>query len=243
MWAIGVILYELMALRLPFRAESLLAVVYQIAFTSHDEAPLRDSGRPDPLVALVALLLSKEPSARPGAGDLLADSRLWTALSEEAAHQAATEACVRAQASSPARGGPDVSGLAARAGRPRLCVRGRPGGGEVAAAGRRRGPGLAGGGRAGGRRASGGSRPRARHDSGPRPLSERELWDELRRTRHDSDTVPLGRYDALLERLRSAGLAVDGPAGRHTVGCLAPAGAARGGPQGLGPGRAATVGQ
>eukprot|EP00928_Gymnodinium_smaydae_P029859 TRINITY_DN22370_c0_g1_i3.p1 TRINITY_DN22370_c0_g1~~TRINITY_DN22370_c0_g1_i3.p1 ORF type:complete len:624 (+),score=150.37 TRINITY_DN22370_c0_g1_i3:153-2024(+) len=73
LWALGIILYELMALKLPFSAPSLLAIVYQIAFREHDPEPLRANGYSQALISLVARLLAKDPSSRPTAREVLSE--------------------------------------------------------------------------------------------------------------------------------------------------------------------------
>lgn len=89
-WAVGIILYELMALQLPF-VGTLVALVYKISCTEVREAPLRDAGYSDALVSLVSKVLAKEASARPTAKDLLVDE-FWNGCpldkSEEVAHMA-----------------------------------------------------------------------------------------------------------------------------------------------------------
>ena len=84
MWAIGVVLYELMALKLPFCGSNVLALVYQIAFNTHDPEPLQLGGYSAPLVELVARLLDKDPTQRPSACQLLSEP-LWDSFSFEAA--------------------------------------------------------------------------------------------------------------------------------------------------------------
>merc|ERR1740121_2245141 len=61
LWGIGVILYELLALKMPFKGGSLLALVYQIGFTTPDDIPLRDAGYSDTMVDLIRRLMVKEP--------------------------------------------------------------------------------------------------------------------------------------------------------------------------------------
>ncbi|CAJ1431067.1 unnamed protein product [Effrenium voratum] len=90
MWAIGVVLYELMALRLPFAGSNVLSLVYQIAFNSHEDEPLRNAGYSMALIELVARLLDKDPSRRPSAAELLSEASLWDAFSFEAAVTLAT---------------------------------------------------------------------------------------------------------------------------------------------------------
>ena len=85
MWAIGVVLYELMALRLPFCGSNVLALVYQIAFNTYDPEPLRMAGYSTVLIELVSRLLDKDPTKRPSASQLLGEPALWETFSIEAA--------------------------------------------------------------------------------------------------------------------------------------------------------------
>lgn len=95
LWATGVIVYELMSLRLPFMGSSLAALVFQIAFNALDEGPILDAGYSSPLVNLLRQLLVKDPSLRPTAKAILEDDELWSyrqaALRDEASRQAALE--------------------------------------------------------------------------------------------------------------------------------------------------------
>eukprot|EP00435_Cladocopium_sp_Y103_P020205 s3956_g4.t3 len=90
LWAIGVVLYELMALRLPFVGSNVLSLVYQIAFNSYDDAPLGVGGYSPALIELVARFLDKDPTKRPDAAHLLAEGTLWETFSCEAANLSAT---------------------------------------------------------------------------------------------------------------------------------------------------------
>ena len=90
LWAIGVVLYELMALRLPFVGSNVLSLVYQIAFNSYDDAPLGMGGYSPALIELVARFLDKDPTKRPDAAHLLAEGTLWETFSCEAANLSAT---------------------------------------------------------------------------------------------------------------------------------------------------------
>eukprot|EP00929_Paragymnodinium_shiwhaense_P096966 TRINITY_DN58740_c0_g1_i1.p1 TRINITY_DN58740_c0_g1~~TRINITY_DN58740_c0_g1_i1.p1 ORF type:complete len:699 (-),score=116.07 TRINITY_DN58740_c0_g1_i1:522-2555(-) len=86
LWAVGVMLFELMALTLPFNAGNLLALVYQIAFNTYDETPIKDAGYSEALLAVVTGLLSKDPTERPAAVDLLSGSagtEVWKGYSED----------------------------------------------------------------------------------------------------------------------------------------------------------------
>eukprot|EP00927_Polykrikos_kofoidii_P061613 TRINITY_DN56446_c0_g1_i1.p1 TRINITY_DN56446_c0_g1~~TRINITY_DN56446_c0_g1_i1.p1 ORF type:complete len:459 (-),score=77.81 TRINITY_DN56446_c0_g1_i1:75-1451(-) len=94
MWAVGIILYELLALTLPFSG-SLLSLVYQINFVAVKDEPLLDAGYSKLLVCVVTSLLAKDTSARPTAADLLDREVLWTAESEMNSEVLASEACCR----------------------------------------------------------------------------------------------------------------------------------------------------
>ena len=89
LWAIGVVLYELMALRLPFVGSNVLSLVYQIAFNDYDDAPLRLGGYSPALINLVGRFLDKDPTKRPEAAHLLAEGPLWETFSCEAANLSA----------------------------------------------------------------------------------------------------------------------------------------------------------
>lgn len=90
LWAIGVVLYELMALRLPFVGSNVLSLVYQIAFNNYDDAPLGVGGYSPALIELVARFLDKDPTKRPNAAQLLSEGALWETFSCEAANLSAT---------------------------------------------------------------------------------------------------------------------------------------------------------
>lgn len=89
-WAVGIILYELMTFQLPFTG-TLVALVYKICCTEVREAPLRDSGYSDGFISLVTSTVAKEPSARPTTAQILTD-QFWSGgvlnKSEEMAHAA-----------------------------------------------------------------------------------------------------------------------------------------------------------
>jgi len=66
MWSVGVIVYELCALRMPFPA-----TVLPMLFAQVMEAEPDWQGFPESLLAVAKRLLLKEPSTRPGAAELL----------------------------------------------------------------------------------------------------------------------------------------------------------------------------
>eukprot|EP00435_Cladocopium_sp_Y103_P062480 s719_g24.t1 len=66
MWSVGVVLYELLAMRRPFEAQNVLSLVHKI--TTEDPAPLEA----DPQLSILALeLLNKRPEQRPTAAQAL----------------------------------------------------------------------------------------------------------------------------------------------------------------------------
>jgi len=91
-WAVGVILYELMVLQLPFSG-SLLTMIYQIAFGQLKEISLRDAGYSEVLVNLVIKLLAKDATARPTARDLLDNDSFWTSCPFTDSEGLASAAC------------------------------------------------------------------------------------------------------------------------------------------------------
>ncbi|WP_281217633.1 protein kinase domain-containing protein [Microtetraspora fusca] len=70
-YAIGLILYELLAGRTPFVGDHPMALLRQHATAM----PRRLPGMPDPLWRVIAACAAKEPSRRPGAGDVAAALR------------------------------------------------------------------------------------------------------------------------------------------------------------------------
>ena len=68
-WALGVLLYEMTALRRPFEAKNLPALALKITRVDYPPLP---SSRPRALREMVGLLLQREPSARPSAATLAA---------------------------------------------------------------------------------------------------------------------------------------------------------------------------
>eukprot|EP00434_Breviolum_minutum_P010214 symbB.v1.2.009012.t1/scaffold564.1/size186654/6 len=67
MWSVGVVLYELLALRRPFEAQNVLSLVHKI--TTEEPAALEDA---DPQLSRLALeLLNKRPEKRPSAAQAL----------------------------------------------------------------------------------------------------------------------------------------------------------------------------
>eukprot|EP00668_Euglena_longa_P020850 GGOE01025955.1.p1 GENE.GGOE01025955.1~~GGOE01025955.1.p1 ORF type:complete len:409 (+),score=118.20 GGOE01025955.1:1-1227(+) len=77
MWALGVLLYELMALKMPFNALDMKGLMYKILRVIYDPPPLSYSQE---LRALVGKLLVKEPKARLTAAELLAQPVLHRRL-------------------------------------------------------------------------------------------------------------------------------------------------------------------
>jgi len=68
MWALGVVLYELMALRHPFNAQDMKGLMSRILRVSYDPPPAHYSTE---LRAIIPMLLCKEPTQRPRVTDLL----------------------------------------------------------------------------------------------------------------------------------------------------------------------------
>lgn len=91
-WAIGVILYELVALKQPFQGSSLAAIMYQIASAEPSREPLLASSCSAALTGLVINLLSKEAPLRPSVAVILADDRLWSNFSMEESESIALQA-------------------------------------------------------------------------------------------------------------------------------------------------------
>eukprot|EP00667_Euglena_gracilis_P008708 EG_transcript_8837 len=77
MWALGVLLYELMALKMPFNALDMKGLMYKILRVIYDPPPFSYSQE---LRALVPKLLAKEPKARLTAAELLAQPVLHRRL-------------------------------------------------------------------------------------------------------------------------------------------------------------------
>jgi len=78
-WSLGVVLYELAVLKVPFQAGNLPAMALMIC--TNEPKPLPD-GFSEPLEKLVRALLQKDPSKRPPVGDVLHSSFVQTFLSE-----------------------------------------------------------------------------------------------------------------------------------------------------------------
>eukprot|EP00931_Biecheleriopsis_adriatica_P086364 TRINITY_DN61050_c0_g1_i2.p1 TRINITY_DN61050_c0_g1~~TRINITY_DN61050_c0_g1_i2.p1 ORF type:complete len:1015 (+),score=221.59 TRINITY_DN61050_c0_g1_i2:117-3161(+) len=219
MWAVGIVLFELMALRLPFRGTSLLALVYQIAFNVLDDSPLRDAGYSQELISLVIRLLKKEPGERPSAADLLSEDLLWDAFSDEVARGFAL-ASFSATISSPGgffkaptldeeadrnMGIKRSEGVGASASAALLHQASGTGSdwGDAIALGTSGADGMA-----PDLLDSITGEPTAIQDSPTvnsvlaTAVSDHQLWEELRKTRHESDTVQQGRLEALLAGLQ-----------------------------------------
>lgn len=96
-WAVGIILYELMALELPFTG-SLVSLIYKICCTDAREAPLRDAGYSEKLISLVQQVLVRDASARPSA-EGLRNSEFWNECALDHSLEAAHSACGAARSS------------------------------------------------------------------------------------------------------------------------------------------------
>ncbi|KAG5181394.1 kinase-like domain-containing protein, partial [Tribonema minus] len=87
MWALGVVLYEMFALRVPFQAGNLPALANKIV--SEDPPPIPDCYSADGC-ALVAQLLAKAPRQRPSVGQVLRGVYLQAHIAKLLAHAART---------------------------------------------------------------------------------------------------------------------------------------------------------
>jgi len=221
LWALGVILYEMMALRLPFKADSLLGMVYQIAFSTHDETPLRKAGYSEAMVSLTSRLMAKDPAARPGAAELLGDAALWEGLPEDGGEEMAAQAYAAAQlfASKGATTGFALPGDADSSAGP-ATSRSCPGSstyetedwGDAMRLSVDSITGLA--------KTSNSEKPFSDScDDGTLPafaaeaantVSDKELWTELHQTRTATDVVVVDQFEALMNRLRSKAAAAKG---------------------------------
>ncbi|CAE8622256.1 unnamed protein product [Polarella glacialis] len=217
MWAVGVVLYELMALKVPFSGTSLLGLVYQIAFKAHEEAALREADYSVELVTLVSRLLNKDPPARPTAAELLGTELLWDTFCDESVRGFALASFSASQWLPSAGSSGRVEGEGTHGDRADADVQS----GLVDASSSSWGSALAlqtGASQMGADVVDGSSCQPAGPSIGldtafpgtatatmpsmmATAVSDEALWDELRRTRHESDTVPLGRYEALMARL------------------------------------------
>mmetsp|Transcript_15703 Transcript_15703/g.19162 ORF Transcript_15703/g.19162 Transcript_15703/m.19162 type:complete len:825 (+) Transcript_15703:99-2573(+) len=65
LWALGCVIYELLALKRPFEASNLLGVVYCVVMTDIDISPLQQ--RPNEIKSIVLSLLNKQADQRPSA--------------------------------------------------------------------------------------------------------------------------------------------------------------------------------
>eukprot|EP00435_Cladocopium_sp_Y103_P020351 s3956_g4.t5 len=198
LWAIGVVLYELMALRLPFVGSNVLSLVYQIAFNSYDDAPLGVGGYSPALIELVARFLDKDPTKRPDAAHLLAEGTLWETFSCEAANLSATMSFNQSMSQSQSFSSGQVGQVA-------TVVEARQDAKEMPGinAEQTRLPALV-------PSASLDSISGEPHDKSAvlatetlgSWVSQEQLWDGLQRSRHDSDTVDRGQLDKLLQQLQ-----------------------------------------
>ena len=209
MWAIGVVLYELMALKLPFCGSNVLALVYQIAFNNHDPEPLQSAGYSPALVELVARLLDKDPTKRPSASQLLGEPALWDTFSFEAAETLAAasfneslssnllskahlgELCLAEDIGTPGITMPETPALPGAA---LPTGTGSDWGDAVAL--------LA----SIGTDSMSGVNPAtlATAESLGSVVSNVKLWEEIMRTREESDTVSLDRFEELLKSIGSS---------------------------------------
>merc|ERR1712224_14756 len=67
LWALGVILYELIALQLPFEGKSIAALAIKVSAAAFSVYPMEASGVSHVLTSQVCQLLSKAPACRPSA--------------------------------------------------------------------------------------------------------------------------------------------------------------------------------
>ena len=212
MWAIGVVLYELMALKLPFCGSNVLALVYQIAFNTHDPEPLQLGGYSAPLVELVARLLDKDPTQRPSACQLLSEP-LWDSFSFEAAgtlaaasfneslssnllsHARLGELCQAEQAEHVSTPGLTVPA-------PQMPTGTGSDWGDAIALLASMGTDMS------------GMVPAtlATAESLGSVVSDVKLWEEILRTREESDAISLDRFEELLRSIGSSKSDVPAPA-------------------------------
>ena len=210
LWAIGVVLYELMALRLPFIGSNVLSLVYQIAFNNYDEAPLGMGGYSPSLIELVARFMDKDPAKRPDAAHLLAEGGLWETFSCEAAKLSATTSFNQSMSQSMSKSfsagsvvearhdATDTPGINAEQTRfPELATGTGSSWGEAIAI-------------LGSMASDAGSIYLAEQ---PIPaalvtaetlgsvVSNTKLWEELLRTRQDSDQISMDRFEDLLKSI------------------------------------------
>lgn len=230
MWAVGVILYELMVLHLPFKPGSLLQLVYQIAFSSYDEEPLKARSYSESLVTLVGRLMAKDPAVRPSAAELLREEPLWDNLIEAEAERCATEAVAEASMRMSQRQTTMHASLSSYTEESSLCdswsgahalsMDGEPmplrqdcGTSSVMTSQLlamcyqgEEAPLSSGSGAPDGELYTQDSAVAAlasELQTAPLLVKDQELWQELRQTREESDLVPLSRYKDLLVRLHS----------------------------------------
>lgn len=71
LYALGVVLYGLLAGAVPFQADSMGALIHQIVHRPPPRLQPEDDRTPIDLIDLVHRLLAKEPAARPGSGSLV----------------------------------------------------------------------------------------------------------------------------------------------------------------------------
>ena len=206
MWAIGVVLYELMALKLPFCGSNVLALVYQIAFNSYDPEPLQKAGYSPALVELVGRLLDKDPMKRPTASQLLSEPALWDTFSFEAAETLAA-ASFNESLSSALLSQAHLGELcqAADVGTPGITLPAAPPAAVATGTGSDWGDAVALLASIGTDSMSGVSPANlATAESLGSVVSDVKLWEEILRTREESDTVSLDRFEELLRSIGGA---------------------------------------
>lgn len=79
-WSLGVILYELVTLQLPFQAQSLPALIFKICTAEYP--PIPPDSRCSELIDLVGRLLQKEEQHRPTVTEILKQQYVQTHISK-----------------------------------------------------------------------------------------------------------------------------------------------------------------
>ena len=210
LWAIGVVLYELMALQLPFIGSNVLSLVYQIAFNNYEEAPLHKGGYSPLLIQLVCRFLDKDPTNRPHAAQLLAEGAFWESFSSEAARLSATTSFNQSLSASSfasaeiieaGKTGTEMPGINADPTRfPQITGTGSSWGEAIAILG------------------SMASDHASFHGLADQPIpaalvtaetlgsvvSDTRLWEEILKTREESDSISMDRFEELLRSIGGA---------------------------------------